>query len=109
MLLYIALALSGLGFFAFVAGQVLDMAGVAVIGAVIVVGVGAMVTGTGLEYRDGERVDKEFGGENNSTVVGETVVPTYTQLDTPQHLSLGMLWLLLGGTLTLRGINRAGE
>lgn len=107
MLLYIALGLSGLGFLTFVVGQVFDMAGVAVIGAVLIVGVGAMVTGTGLEYRDGKTEKQYYKNGSNSDLDRVAVTPHYSQVDTPAQLPLGMLWLLLGGTLTLRGINRA--
>jgi len=87
--------LSAIGFVAFVIGNVLDWTGVAVIGAVLVLGVGAAVTTQGLSYPAGERVEQI---SNNTT----ERVTTYQQADFPQRLSVGFIVMLLGGTMVIR-------
>lgn len=105
MILTLALALTALGIAGIAVGYVTDMTGVAVIGAVIIVGVGATVTVTGLQYRDGQTKTHY----NNSTGPDTTEVePTYAELDTADKLPLGFLWMLFGAVPTLQFIQRAG-
>lgn len=106
MILKTAAFLTALGFAAWILGTVFQYRGIAVIGGTIVVGVGAMVTGGSLEYRSGEHLDKTYTKTNNETVNNETVVDyRYSTVPLPQRLPLGVLWMLLGGLLTLHGIN----
>lgn len=95
MIITIALFLSAIGFAAFVVGNVLDWTGVATIGAVLILGVGAAITTQGLSYASGERVEQI---SNNTT----EKVTTYQQADFPQRLSVGFLVMLLGGMLVIR-------
>jgi hypothetical protein len=110
MLLTIALGLSALGFVGIAVGAAFDMTGVAVIGAVIIVGVGATVTTQGLQYRDGQTVEKEFRNESGEFVNNESAVEaTYREVETADQLSIGFLWMLLGGGPALHFISRAGD
>lgn len=103
MILTTAGFITTFGFIAWIAGMALEYPGVAVIGGVIVVGVGASIMDSGLQYRDGETQVV------NETANTTTIEPTYSSVPLPQHLSLGALVTLLGGLLTLQGINRFGE
>lgn len=102
MILTIAASLTLCGFLAFVLGNLLGHHGVAVIGGVLVVGVGAMVATGGLEHRSGE---VRTTTENNATVVEYQ----YAQADLPARLPLGYLLMLLGSVFVLRGLNSAPE
>lgn len=101
MILTTAALLTAFGFVAWISGLVLDYPGIAVIGGVLVVGVGAMVMESGLEYRDGEV-------RNNTSADTVEITHTYEKVPTPQHLSMGVLTLLLGGVMSLQSINRFG-
>jgi hypothetical protein len=91
----------GVGFVAFILGAVFSYQSVAVIGAVMIVGVGAVITTSGVEHRTGEVV-------TNSTA-NETVHEfTYERTETPTNLPLGTLFMLLGGVLALRGLYDIG-
>lgn len=87
-----------LGFGMWIVGSVFDYVGVAMIGAVIIIGAGAMVTDSGLEYSTGETQIQE---SDNRTVVEEN----YQSIETPQQLSLGGLWMLFGGLLAIQKLN----
>lgn len=87
-----------LGFGMWIVGSVYDYVGVAMIGAVIIIGTGAMVTDSGLEYSTGETQVQE---SDNRTVI-ET---QYESIDPPQQLSLGGLWMLFGGLLAIQKLN----
>jgi hypothetical protein len=101
MLATTAALLMGVGFVAFVLGAVFQYQGVAVIGAVLILGVGAVVTVSGVEHRSGEVVTTQ---PDNSTVHDFQ----YERTETPQNLSLGTLLMLLGGVLALRSLNDIG-
>jgi hypothetical protein len=103
MILQTAALLLALGVGVFVLGAALGFKEVAVIGAVIVVGVGAIVGVSGLQYRDGTETTAVTNSTTNTTV--ETTEFVYERTDTPTHLPLGTLVMLLGGLLTLRGLN----
>lgn len=101
MILTVAVFLSAFGFATWILGTLFQMQGIGVIGAVIVVGVGAMTTAGGLEYKDGER---HTAGNDNVTEIQNT----YQSVDTPTRLPLGTLVMLLGGTMVLRSLDKAG-
>lgn len=71
MLLTSAAVLSALGFGAWILGSAFEYPAIAVIGGVIVVGVGAMVTANGLRYQSGSTTDQAL--QTNQTVTNETV------------------------------------
>lgn len=102
MLLTTALLFSALGFACWVGGVVLDQPEVAVIGGILVVGMGAMVANGGLEYRDGQIETTD--PDTNTT----TVEHTYSTAETPQQLSFAALIMILGGVITIQSINRFG-
>lgn len=111
MILSVFLALTALGLAAWILGTVFEWAGIAVIGAVIVVGAGAMVTTTGLEYRSGqvEQNDVAFNESVNESYVNSTQVTyQYEPVSLPQKLSLGALVMLFGGVGVLRSLDGAG-
>lgn len=89
-----------LGFVLFAIGNVTDYTGVAVIGGVIIVGVGAMMTTQGgLEYRAGQQ-ETIVNESENKTVV--EVEPTYQQVQLPINLPLGFLTMLAGALLAFQ-------
>lgn len=102
MILSVAAALVTLGFLGWILGTIFGYHGIAVIGATIVVGAGAMAMSDGLAYKNGE-VETTV---NNSTV--ETT-NQYEQLDTPTHLPLASLITLLGGVMLLRSLDSFGD
>jgi len=92
------LVLFGFGLFAL--GNVADYTGVAMIGGVIVVGVGAgIVTQGGLEHKVGET--RVISNETaNQTVVD--VEPEYRPVGTPSRLPLGFVTMLAGSLLAFQ-------
>lgn len=97
----LALLLS-LGFVAFLVGNAFGYQGIAVIGAVLIVGAGAAVTGDGVEVRTGERIE--------STSANTTVTEyQYETSETPVNLPFGVLMMLMGGVLALRTIDPGGR
>lgn len=98
MILTVALFLCALALGLFVIGQLSSYTAVAVIGAVMLLGVGVMITGTGLEYKSGQTVE-----EISNTTTEHT--NQYTTVELPQRLPLGFLIMLAGGVLTLRAFN----
>jgi hypothetical protein len=102
MILSTAAFLTLVGFLAWIVGAIFGHQEVAVIGATIVLGVGAMIVGGGgLEQKTGERVTQT----SNNTTVTEF---QYQKVDTPTQLPLGLLLVLLGGVLTIHGVNDVG-
>jgi len=86
------------GFALFAAGYVADSPGIAVIGGVLVVGVGAAITvGGGIYEQTGERevITNETA---NRTVVQTT--PQYQAVDLPINLPVGFLTMLGGALLS---------
>ncbi len=101
MLWMLAGFLTTLGLVMWIVGSVSDYLGIAMIGAALVIGTGAMVTETGLEYQTGETRINE---SDNTTVVEKN----YENINTPQQLSLGGLWMLFGGLLAIHQLNETG-
>lgn len=102
MILPVAVFLSTLGFAAWIIGAVIDDPGLAVIGGVLVVGVGAMITTGSLEYRSGET-------ETNVSANETQISYEYASADTPERLPLGALVMLLGALFTFHGLNPEGR
>jgi len=90
--------LTALGFVMWIVGSVSEYVGIAMIGAAIIIGTGAMVTDGGLEYQTGETRIEE---SNNTTVIEKE----YDRINTPSQLSLGGLWMLFGGLLAIHQLN----
>lgn len=110
MILTTAAFLILLGLGTWVIGAVFEYSGVAVIGATLVIGVGAMFTATGLKYQSGETVDNNLttnqsGNDTEIAVNNSTTTYEYTNVQTPTRLPLGILVMLLGGAFALRGID----
>jgi len=98
MLLATALALSLFGLVVWAAGLQFGYTGVAVLGAVLVVGVGASVLGTGLQQRAGT---VEQSPNSTTTVISVQTAPvTFVS-----SFNAGLIWTLLGGVLTLQATN----
>lgn len=95
MLWTLAGFITGLGLVLWIVGSVLDYVGIAVIGAALVLGTGAMVTDTGIEYKTGETHINETADET-------TIQYDFSETNTPQQLSLGGLWMLVGGLLMIQ-------
>lgn len=117
MILPVAAFLSALGLGAWVIGHYHSYFGIAVIGAVLVVGVGAGVMLGGLEVHTAtaETIDR-----NATTVINDTTTDTtenltatataqrtqqYQSVNTQTTFPLGVLITLLGGTMTLRALD----
>jgi len=119
VILSTAAFLSALGFVTFLVGHLYSYQGIATIGAVLIVGLGAGVMVGGLEVEsgqqrvemantttDGERVDVTANTTNissvsqtDATVVVET---TYEPIGTTSSFPLGVVLTLLGGVMTMR-------
>jgi hypothetical protein len=114
MLLPVAGFLMLLGFGTWVVGVVFEYAGIAVIGATVILGVGAMFTATGLEYRAGQVDDHEVQQHHASNDTELAVNQTesrdvYKAVALPTRLPLGLLVMILGGTGVLRALEFAGD
>jgi hypothetical protein len=81
-----------------IVGSVFDYMGIAIIGATVILGTGAIVASSGLEYKTGETRIEE---STNKTVVSNE----YSSIDTPRQLSLGGLWMLFGGLLAIQKLS----
>jgi len=101
MILTVSGFLTAVGFISWTLGYIFDLTGVAVIGGVLVFGVGAMVTADGLAYKTGET--QVAGNDNVTEVTNE-----YETVETPTRMPLGTLVMLLGGALVLHSIDDAG-
>ena len=118
MLLTTAAFLSILGFLAWVLGHVYSYQGIATLGAVLVVGVGAAVMVGGLETPVGEeRVETtevnttelttSDGNVTNVTGAETTtaeVTTVYEPIGTTSSFPTGLVLTLLGGVMTLRAV-----
>lgn len=111
MLLEIAGMLTLAGFFTWILGAVFEYPGIATIGGAVIVVVGALVTGTGLEYRTGEVVTENttFDGSvvENSTVYNSSQTTKEVSYVTesvafPTRFPAGVLLMIVGGLLTAR-------
>lgn len=98
MLLVPALALSVFGLAVWVVGLQLGYKGIAVIGAVPVVGVGVSILTTGLEQHAGT-VEESV---NSSTTIISVQTEPVTLISSFQA---GFIWSLLGSVLVLQGLH----
>ncbi len=98
MILTAAVFLTALGFVTFVVGNLLGYQEIALIGGVLIFGVGFAVSVDGVSVESGE-VKTEV---DNSTI---EVEHQYQQMNTPDSLPVGLLVMLVGGTLSLRALN----
>jgi hypothetical protein len=89
------------GFLAFIVGNVRGYTALAVIGGVLIVGVGASVHDSGLEHKTG--VQKTITNESANTTTVETQAE-YQQVQLPLNLPLGFLILLMGALLCLQSL-----
>jgi hypothetical protein len=118
MLLTTAAFLSILGFTAWVLGHVYSYQGIATLGAVLMVGVGAAVMVGGLETPAGEeRVETtdvntteltNADGNVTNVTASETttaeVTTVYEPIGTTSSFPTGLVLTLLGGVMTLRAV-----
>jgi hypothetical protein len=102
MILILAATFTALGFLGWILGIVLDMPGVAMLGAILVVGVGGMVMTDGLQVRDGQ-VERNVSSD-------ETEIDyTYSEFEPMDRWPVGELWLLLGGIMALRSLSGVSD
>lgn len=96
MIWYVSVALFVVGLVVWLAGASRGQVGIAVIGAILVLGVGGTVVVDGLEVEAGqiETVD------NNTT----TVEPTYQTAQIAEVLPLGSVVLILGGVMLIQAL-----
>jgi len=107
-------ALSLLGFGVWLLGAFFNYTGIAAIGAVLVIALGAAVVLTDLRVQTGERVEKNYTTAGNTAVVANTTttfqyetVSIIAEFGGASQLSLGGLQMLVGGLLMSRQLNEA--
>jgi hypothetical protein len=100
MLITTAAFLTTVGFVCSLFGYVTQHYEIAVIGGVLILGVGGVVAGAGggLETKTGET---EIQVDNTTT----TTENEYSPVETPTKLPLGSLVMILGGAIVLRSFN----
>jgi hypothetical protein len=121
MILTTAAFLSALGFVTFLVGHLYSYQGIATIGAVLIVGLGAGVMVGGLEVESGQqRVEtantttdgERVGLTTNATTISSvsetdamvSVTTTYEPIGTTSSFPLGVVLTLLGGVMTMRAL-----
>lgn len=88
------------GIVLFVIGNLTDYTAVAVIGGILVVGVGAVITTEGgLVHQAGSQETIVNETENRTVVSHE---PQYEPVETPVNLDLGFIIMLVGSLLSLQ-------
>jgi len=98
MLLTPALAISALGLLIWAVGLRMGFKGIAVIGAVLVVGVGATVLTTGLQHEAG-KTEEQINSSTTTISVQTEPVQLISSFDA------GLVLSLLGGAMTLQGLS----
>lgn len=98
MILTTAAFLSALGFGIWILGWLFGYPEIAVIGGIVVFGLGFMITTQGLQYESGE-IETELG---DGEVETESV---YSDVELPTSLSLGTLVMLVGGVGLIRSLD----
>lgn len=98
MLLVPALTLSAFGLVVWALGLQMGYKGIAVIGAVLVVGVGVGVLDTGLQQKAGTVENSVNSSTTEISVQREPVPLTAT-------FNVGFMWTLLGGALALQALS----
>jgi len=91
------------GFVLFVAGNLFDQTALAVVGGVIVVGIGSSVVDSGLQHKVGEQrvITNETA---NRTVVNTDA--EYREVQMPMNLPFGFLILLVGALLVFQPLTK---
>lgn len=97
MLIHVAAFLSTLGFALWVAGTLLEYHGLGMVGAALMVGVGAMTMTDGLEVQTGEV-------HTNTSADQMEISHTYSPVDTLATFPLGLLVTLAGGVAGVRSL-----
>lgn len=101
IILTTAAFLMAAGIVLFILGWMFGFRGVAVIGGVLVLGVGVLVANGGLQYKTGEiKVTKPSGDVE--------VINQYSSTELPTHLPLGLLLMIAGSVFVFRGIYPEG-
>lgn len=102
MLLVTASLLSVFGFLTWIAGSVLDYHGVAAVGAVVIVGVGAAAMTDGIQ--------RHAGAVETNVSANETQIShEYEPIDTPNQFPLGVIVMLVGSLMAFRSLASIGE
>jgi len=96
--LSVASFLTAVGFVAWLVGETLNYQGIAVIGATLVVGLGAAITTGGLQYQTGETTTGGCCGDTTTAAEYQTYEP-------PASLPFGPLVMILGAVMALRPLN----
>lgn len=110
MLLSVAGYLTALGFAAWILGTWADYTGIAAIGAVIIVGVGAGVMVDGLQLETGQTEHYEYNTSGNDTVrTNTTIERQYEEVTMPANFPPGLLFVLLGAAGLLRALDEGGN
>lgn len=102
MILTIAGYLSALGFLAWILGSFFDYTGVAVIGGVIVVGIGAAAMTDGLQHETGQI-------ETNVSENETEVTTQYDDVETPANFPLGPVIMILGAMMVIRALDEVAK
>lgn len=98
-------------------GAYFEYAGIAAIGATLLIATGGAVTLTDLEVQTGQTVEKSYTTlDNNTTVVNETeTTPQYDTISiidrfggSAGHLGFGGLVMVIGGLLFAHTMNEVG-
>lgn len=107
MLLVPFVLLTGVGFVAWLTGHFFEYAGIAAIGAILIIAVGGGVALTDLDRRVAENEVREYTTVNNETVVNQTTTTYETEPVTISEefggesgpLAFGGLVMVIGGLL----------
>lgn len=105
MILQTAALLTAIGFIAFAAGHMTGHPGVSMIGAIIIIGLGASMMTTGLEAQTGqfEEVVNTTDGQN------VTVEHEYSPVEISTSFPFDAVTMLLGAVMLIRSTGRASE
>lgn len=102
MLLETSVAIASLGFITFVVGGILRRPELAMIGAIIVIGLGATMELDGVQVKTGEI--------HNTTDSNETVISNqYEDIATHSEFPFGIVVILLGVVMFFIGSGEASE
>jgi len=98
MILTSAVVLTALGLVVWLVGIFGNYQGLAAVGAILVVGVGAVVLSDGLERQSGE-IERTINSSTTETIPQTTPIQLLPQTPT------GAIWMLMGALLLFRGLN----
>lgn len=106
MILQTAIAIAGIGFVAYALGHLFNRYGVAMIGAIIVIGVGASIMTGGVQVAVGED-QVTINESGDKTVTNSTTV--YEDVDTQSDFPVGVVVLALGAVMLIGTTGEASE